>query len=250
MRRFLVCLLFLLPLFFGNVALGEDAFDIKKYVEEHYRGRYARYCNNYVHLCSYVADAGCIYIKKSDGSRYTPCRAGFHKMSTRQLEAYRAVCPPPDLDCSDTCQDLRCAVLEIDMIAAQRLIKDGQEQAKLDKALLLAAEQGRAEFVKILLKAGANANTKGRFGYSVLFKSIDHEPSVDIVKMLVAAGAELTIKGIDKEICSPLKGICTEGAIRMIDYAKLRTLLVYPKTVPALKEIISFLEEAEKNKKP
>jgi ankyrin repeat protein len=72
--------------------------------------------------------------------------------------------------------------------------------------LMLAAEAGALEAVKILLAAGANPNLQNQGKYSALDFAVDRPPvwsqlpaadRVEIVRVLLAAGAKVDKKGAD-----------------------------------------------------
>lgn len=78
-----------------------------------------------------------------------------------------------------------------------------QNQAKIDErndegqtALFYACDMGNKEIVQILLQSLADINIKNRFGSTALIKAINyHSTSLEIVKMLIQAGADVNASG-------------------------------------------------------
>jgi ankyrin repeat protein len=75
-----------------------------------------------------------------------------------------------------------------------------------------AARRGETEIVKILLNAGANVNSRGRYGETVLLLAIDNG-NVETVKALVNAGADINAKAPDE---TPLQRARREGRAAII----------------------------------
>lgn len=205
----------------GNAYAAEE-FNVEQYVAQRYfegnaenhakakRAGLVKYCNKYVYLKSerlslitgrLVTDAASFYLNKDDGSVFSACAgACFMPRSDEQKDVCKNKCPPKDLDCSNTCQTWNCSILDGDIAAAKRLLGDGQDVNQPiwkngPTALQHTAQTSNFELIKVLLDAKANVNSTTEHTHlTPLCLAINYNLSVEIIKSLVDAGADITVK--------------------------------------------------------
>lgn len=100
-----------------------------------------------------------------------------------------------DNEAYQTATPLFRAITDGNASAVQKLLaagEDANESYGIDdeSALMVAAVEGRAEIVKLLLDAGANPNQGDMHGYTPLLSAVCAD-SLPAVELLIAAGADI-----------------------------------------------------------
>ncbi|KAJ8684109.1 hypothetical protein QAD02_019901 [Eretmocerus hayati] len=103
---------------------------------------------------------------------------------------------------------------------AEALIEHGanvhiREKKELKTPLHLAAEKNRKAVVEMLLKAGADANTRQLDGKAALHLAVQHQ-NIKILSNLLTHGAD--IESRDDNGRTPLHEACSHGKIKCIEY--------------------------------
>ena len=103
----------------------------------------------------------------------------------------------------------------------QTLLKAGANPNKPDAdgstPLHFAAEHKAAEAVKVLLAAGGKVNAQNKKGETPLFCAVEEGAGLDIVKILLAAGADPNIAAAKRDNSTPLIEAVREGQPEVLD---------------------------------
>ena len=79
-----------------------------------------------------------------------------------------------------------------------------------------AAYRGDTELVRLLVEKGANLNHTAKYNLSALMLAVINE-HLDIVRVLVTAGADTKLKGLGDFACTPLEYAVKLGRHDMAD---------------------------------
>jgi uncharacterized protein len=110
---------------------------------------------------------------------------------------YLLACLPAIVLCSCATHPLRKAAEKGNYARVQELLSQGTRIDQLrwpndETSLMIAARRGDLDIVKALLNAGADINTKNRFGDTALTKAV-YKGHTDVVQVLLDAGASTEV---------------------------------------------------------
>ena len=95
--------------------------------------------------------------------------------------------------------------------AAEELLRQGADATSVAKNTMKvavinsAAASGRADLVKLILRAGADPNARQQMGYTALHAAAAHD-NVEMAQALVDAGADLSLKSDDGQTAAEKAG--------------------------------------------
>ena len=99
-------------------------------------------------------------------------------------------------------------------------MNEGRKKDRMT-ALMVAAASGNAEFSALLLDNGANPNLSDESGYTALHYAASKEKSVDLVKMLLAHGANPNARTTKDTRANTTSGVSLKGATPLFLAASL-----------------------------
>lgn len=104
--------------------------------------------------------------------------------------------------------------------------------------LIVAALNNKEKYIKMFLDCGADVNKKGQKGISPLFVALEYKASLNIIKMLISAGADLNHSfTADGYKWSILAETCCYGDFDLLEY-----MLEHGSLIAKQKESIDALE--------